>query len=326
MAGARYEAVEPVSDAEVAALTDRELPTYTVLVPVYKEANIIGLLMDNLVSLDYPPGKLDIIVLLEEDDDETIAAARASRPPHFVNLLVVPDAPPKTKPKACNVGLQFARGDYLVIYDAEDRPEPDQLKKAVVAMRKAGPETVCIQASLNYFNVNENFLTRMFTLEYSYWFDYMLPGLDRLGLPIPLGGTSNHFRTDVLRELGGWDPYDVTEDADLGVRASARGYRVGVVNSTTYEEANKAYGNWIRQRSRWIKGYMQTVLVHLRSPVQLGRTLGLKQVLGFLMLIAGTPFTFLSVPPPSSCSRWRWPRPCSFGGGPSVGDRRCPRH
>ncbi len=176
-------------------------------------------------------------------------------------------------------------------------PSPTSLKKAVVAMRKAGPQTVCIQASLNYFNVNENFLTRMFTLEYSYWFDYMLPGLDRLGLPIPLGGTSNHFRTDVLRELGGWDPYNVTEDADLGVRASARGYRVGVVNSTTYEEANKAYGNWIRQRSRWIKGYMQTVLVHLRNPVQLGRTLGLKQVLGFLMLIAGTPFTFLAVPP-----------------------------
>ncbi|MCA9764307.1 MAG: glycosyltransferase, partial [Gemmatimonadetes bacterium] len=154
----------------------------------------------------------------------------------------------------------------------------------------------CVQAALNYYNWNENFLTRMFTLEYSFWFDYLLPGLDRLRLPIPLGGTSNHFRTAVLRELGGWDPFNVTEDADLGIRAAMHGYRVGIINSTTYEEANKRLGNWLRQRSRWIKGYMQTALVFSRDPIALVRRAGLRQALGFMLLIAGTPLIFLLQP------------------------------
>jgi glycosyltransferase XagB len=152
---------------------------------------------------------------------------------------------------------------------------------------------VCVQAALNYWNVYENFLTRMFTAEYSFWFDYMLPGLDALSLPIPLGGTSNHFRTADLRLLGGWDPFNVTEDADLGIRAAALGYTVGVINSTTFEEANRKFGNWIRQRSRWIKGYMQTTLVHARAPWALIRVLGVRQTAGFLLLVAGTPLSFL---------------------------------
>lgn len=296
MAGAQFEHVRPISDEEVQALRDEELPMYTILVPVYREANVIGSLIENLRNLDYPASKLEILLLLEEDDEETLAAARAARPPETMTFVTVPVGEPRTKPKACNVGLFFARGDYLVIYDAEDRPEPDQLKKAVVAFRKGPPELVCVQAALNYYNVTENVLTRMFTLEYSYWFDYMLPGLDRLRLPIPLGGTSNHFRTDLLRQLGGWDPFNVTEDADLGLRAAAEGYRVGVINSTTYEEANSRYGNWIRQRSRWIKGYMQTTLVHLRNPIRLVRTAGWRTLLGFVMLVGGTPAMFLCVP------------------------------
>jgi cellulose synthase/poly-beta-1,6-N-acetylglucosamine synthase-like glycosyltransferase len=295
--GARHEQDEGIPAADVAALTDGELPTYTVLVPVYREANIVADLVENLGALDYPAEKLEIILLLEEDDTETIAAARASNPPATFTLLVVPDGLPKTKPKACNVGLFFARGEYLVIYDAEDRPDCDQLKKAVLAFRRSGPERACVQAALNYWNVEENVLTRMFTLEYSFWFDYMLPGLDSYSLPIPLGGTSNHFRVDVLRQLGGWDPFNVTEDADLGIRASALGYSVGVINSTTYEEANRSTSNWIRQRSRWIKGYLQTVLVHLRHPRQLVRTTGLRRASSFALLIGGTPFTFLVAPP-----------------------------
>jgi cellulose synthase/poly-beta-1,6-N-acetylglucosamine synthase-like glycosyltransferase len=296
LAGAKYETMEPVTRQEVEALQDKDLPMYTILVPVYKEANIVGKLVSNLSSLDYPPEKLEILLLMEEDDQETIEAARRSNPPGTVTMVIIPDGQPKTKPKACNVGLFLARGDYLVIYDAEDRPEPDQLKKAVVAFEK-GPESMaCVQAALNYFNAYENFLTRMFTLEYSYWFDYMLPGLDRLKLPIPLGGTSNHFRTRVLRQLGGWDPFNVTEDADLGIRASANGYTVGVINSTTYEEANNEVRNWVRQRSRWIKGYMQTTLVHLRHPVRLLRQIGLKSAVGFLLLIGGTPLIFLISP------------------------------
>jgi cellulose synthase/poly-beta-1,6-N-acetylglucosamine synthase-like glycosyltransferase len=297
MSGARHENDHGVTDREVAALRDDELPTYTILVPVYKEANVVADLIGNLSQLDYPSEKLEILLLLEPDDTETIAAARAAHPPETMTLLIVPEGGPRTKPKACNVGMFFARGEYLVIYDAEDRPEPDQLKKAFVAFRRGGNDLVCVQAALNYWNDDENVLTRMFTLEYSYWFDYMLPGLDALHLPIPLGGTSNHFRTETLRRLGGWDPYNVTEDADLGIRASALGYRVGVVNSTTFEEANCATGNWIRQRSRWIKGYMQTLLVHLRHPVVLVREVGIRQALAFALLVGGTPLTFLLVPP-----------------------------
>lgn len=296
LAGAKYEQIQPISAAEVAALKEEDLPTYTILVPAYREARVIPLLLDNLRRLDYPAAKLEILLLLEEDDHETIQAARAAKPPEQVTFIIIPKGQPQTKPKACNVGLFFARGEYLVIYDAEDRPDPDQLKKAVIAFRKGPPNLVCVQAALNYFNYNENFLTRMFTLEYSYWFDYMLPGLDRLRLPIPLGGTSNHFRTDVLRQLGGWDPYNVTEDADLGIRAAANGYGVGVINSTTYEEANNHLWNWIRQRSRWIKGYIQTVLVHSRNPLALLKRAGLRNAFGFLMLIGGTPLTFLTAP------------------------------
>ncbi|PIK86556.1 glycosyl transferase [Synechococcus sp. 63AY4M2] len=285
-----------ITDEEVAALDDRTLPIYTILVPVYKEPEVMPILIKSLSKLDYPHERLDVLILLEENDRATIEAARAAKPPRYVRLLIVPDSKPKTKPKACNYGLAFARGEYLTIYDAEDIPDPDQLKKAVIAFKKGDPSLVCVQAALNYFNRNENFLTRMFTLEYSYWFDYLLPGLETLKMPIPLGGTSNHFRTDRLRELQGWDPFNVTEDADLGIRASQHGYTVGVINSTTYEEANCALKNWIRQRSRWIKGYMQTWLVHNRNPLRSLRKLGLKNWLAYQFFIGGSFFTFLTSP------------------------------
>lgn len=297
MRGARLERDEGITPAEIAALTDEELPTYTVLVPVFREANIVADLIGNLGDLDYPLGKLQILLLIEENDDETREAALAADPPETISILTIPAGVPQTKPRACNVGLFFATGDLLVIYDAEDKPDRDQLKKAVVAFKRGGDDLVCVQAALNYWNAEENALTRMFTLEYSFWFDYMLPGLDHLRMPIPLGGTSNHFRTRALRRLGGWDPFNVTEDADLGIRASAMGTTVGVINSTTFEEANTAYGNFVRQRSRWIKGYMQTTLVHLRHPVRLLRSVGLRAALGFALLVGGTPVTFLCVPP-----------------------------
>jgi cellulose synthase/poly-beta-1,6-N-acetylglucosamine synthase-like glycosyltransferase len=297
MLGAKFDVVERVSDADVAALTDLELPKYTVLVPVFREANIVAQLVANLGKIDYPVDKLEVLVLIEEEDLLTREAFLGANPPPHFQIVTIPKGTPQTKPRACNVGLFFATGEYLVIYDAEDTPDADQLKKAVVAFRRGGDKTVCIQASLNYFNAEENVLTRMFTLEYSYWFDYMLAGLDAADLPIPLGGTSNHFRTSALIGLGGWDPYNVTEDADLGIRASAMGYRVGVVNSTTMEEANTSIPNFIRQRSRWIKGYMQTTLVHARRPRQLIREIGLRRFLSFALLIGGTPATFLGVIP-----------------------------
>jgi glycosyltransferase XagB len=297
MAGARRERYQAVTPQDLAALTEEDLPVYTVLAPMFHEANVVGQLVTNLGNLDYPVTKLEVLLLLEESDAETIAAANAAGLPPWMSVILVPRGQPQTKPKACNVGLFFAQGDHLVIFDAEDKPDPDQLKKAVVAFRRGGERMVCVQAALNYWNVYENFLTRMFTAEYSFWFDYMLPGLDALRLPIPLGGTSNHFRTDTLRRLGGWDPFNVTEDADLGIRAAAEGYTVGVINSTTFEEANAKFGNWIRQRSRWIKGYMQTTLVHARSPIRLVKVCGVRQSLGFLLLVAGTPLSFLFVLP-----------------------------
>jgi hypothetical protein len=267
-----------------------------VLVPVYKEPEVIHILIDSLKKIDYPQNKLDIILLLEDDDTETLAAARENKPPGNWRFLVVPDSLPRTKPKACNYGLSFVRGKYLVIFDAEDMPEPNQLKKAVVLFRKGPPNYVCYQGALNYFNKNENLLTRLFTLEYSQWFDYLLPGMDRLKLIIPLGGTSNHFDTEKLKGLGGWDPFNTTEDADLGMRAYAQGYRVGVLNATTYEESNAKVGSFIKQRSRWIKGYMQTWVVYSRHPIQLIKAMGLKGWLSFNLFIGGTFFASLVNP------------------------------
>ncbi|MFD2340713.1 glycosyltransferase family 2 protein [Clavibacter michiganensis subsp. tessellarius] len=295
--GARYDVVDRVTDAEVARLDDADLPVYTVLVPVFREANIVAQLIENLGGLDYPAHKLEVLILIEEEDAETREAIVDADPPAHFHIVTIPAGQPQTKPRACNVGLTLASGEYLVIYDAEDTPDPDQLKKALVAFDRGGPLMVCVQAALNYFNASENALTRMFTLEYSYWFDYMLAGLDHSNLPIPLGGTSNHFRTAALVELGGWDPYNVTEDADLGIRASAVGYRVGVINSTTMEEANTSIPNFIRQRSRWIKGYMQTTLVHARRPLALIREVGIVRFVAFALLIGGTPATFLGVIP-----------------------------
>ena len=285
-----------VSDAEVAALEDQDLPVYTILVPMYKEPDTLPILSSALRRMDYPLSKLDVKLVLEEDDMETIQAAKDLGLEGIFEIIRVPPSQPKTKPKACNYALNFARGELLTIYDAEDKPEPDQLKKAVVAFRKAPDNVACIQARLNYFNAGENWLTRMFTLEYSLWFDFYLPALEALGIPIPLGGTSNHFKMDVLREANAWDPFNVTEDADLGVRLTQRGYRVGVVNSTTFEEANSHVGNWIRQRSRWFKGYMQTYLVHMRKPVELYRSLGHTGFWGFQFFVGGNLLTALSLP------------------------------
>ncbi|MCW0413371.1 hypothetical protein NB709_003247 [Xanthomonas sacchari] len=294
--GARRRIDIKVSDEEVAALGDEDLPVYTVLVPMYKEPDVLPILANALRRLDYPTSKLDVKLVLEADDTETIEAAKALGLEAFFEIIRVPPSQPKTKPKACNYALRFARGQMLTIYDAEDKPEPDQLKRVVAAFRKSPADVACIQARLNYYNADENWLTRMFTLEYTLWFDFYLPALETLRIPIPLGGTSNHFRLDILRKVHAWDPYNVTEDADLGVRLTQQGYRVSVVNSTTFEEANVSVPNWIRQRSRWLKGYMQTWLVHMRDPVQLYRSTGVRGFWGFQLFVGGTFFTALAAP------------------------------
>ncbi|WP_364511455.1 glycosyltransferase [Nocardioides sp. LML1-1-1.1] len=285
---------------------DTDLPVYTILIPAFRESNIIPKLIANLGALDYPRAKLDVIVLMEENDPETVDAARRVAPPDYVRLLVVPAGHPQTKPRACNYGLAFARGKYVVIYDAEDKPEPLQLRKAVAAFERDAfehehlgstrPRLACVQAALHYFNADYNVLTRMFAIEYAHWFESMLPGIEGSGVPLPLGGTSNHFDTAVLKQLGAWDPYNVTEDADLGLRASVEGYRVDVLDSSTGEEACATVPAWIPQRTRWIKGYMITAAVNLRHPVQFLRRVGPLGMVGMVGLIMGTPLTFLAYP------------------------------
>ncbi|MGG5808704.1 glycosyltransferase [Falsiroseomonas sp. CW058] len=271
-----------------AALEEADLPGFTILVPMFREPEVLPILLNALRNLDYPAARLDIKLVLEEGDRETIDAAVAMELEGIFEIVLVPPSQPRTKPKACNYALQLARGEHLVIYDAEDKPEPDQLRKVVAAFRRGGAKLACVQCRLNYYNARENWLTRMFTLDYSLWFDLMLPGLQRLGAPIPLGGTSNHFRTGVLRALHAWDPFNVTEDADLGIRLTQKGWRVAVIDSTTYEEANCRAGNWVRQRSRWIKGYMQTFLVHTRRPAALWRAMGPVGLLAFVFFVGGT--------------------------------------
>jgi cellulose synthase/poly-beta-1,6-N-acetylglucosamine synthase-like glycosyltransferase len=269
--------------------TDDELPVYTILLPVYREAAILSQLVAGIQALDYPEDRLDVKLLLEEDDAETREAAAALDLPACFDVLVVPPIGPTGKPRACNHGLAHARGDYLVIYDAEDRPEVDQLRKSVLAFKDVSPDVVCLQAQLNYFNRTHNLLTRWFCAEYSTWFDQLLPGLQSMDVVIPLGGTSNHFATERLREIGGWNAFNVTEDADLGVRIFLRGWKTAILETTTYEEATSRYRNWIRQRSRWVKGYMQTYLYHMRRPFRLARQMGLKTFVAFQLFFgAGT--------------------------------------
>jgi cellulose synthase/poly-beta-1,6-N-acetylglucosamine synthase-like glycosyltransferase len=286
-----------ISDDEVKELDENELPIYTILVPLYREANVLPELIRHIENMDYPKHKLDVRLLFEEDDVETISQAERLQIPYYFTFVKVPVSQPRTKPKACNYGLIRARGEYVVIYDAEDRPEPDQLKKVLVAFRKLGKKTACVQAKLNYFNGNQNLLTRWFTQEYSNWFGILLPGVMSMKLPIPLGGTSNHFRMSVLKQINAWDPYNVTEDADLGVRLYKSGHTTGIVDSTTWEEANSRLYNWVKQRTRWIKGYMQTWLVHMRNPWRLYRQLGGRGFWGFQAIVLGTPLLPLMNPP-----------------------------
>jgi cellulose synthase/poly-beta-1,6-N-acetylglucosamine synthase-like glycosyltransferase len=278
-----------VSDEEARSIPDDQLPTYTVLVPAFQEPSIVGRLVDHLGALEYPPDRLEIKLLLEADDTETIEAVFGHPDRSFLEVVLVPAAEPRTKPKACNYGLYGATSELITIYDAEDIPEPLQLRRVAAVFRQATPEVICVQAKLRYHNETQNRLTRWFSSEYNQWFGYTLPGLMRSNAPIPLGGTSNHCKTADLRLLGGWDPFNVTEDADLGIRMARQGYRTAVLDSVTLEEANSDPINWIRQRSRWYKGYLQTFLVHTRQPRLLVRQLGWRRALRFASVTAGTP-------------------------------------
>jgi glycosyltransferase XagB len=288
--------IEPPGDA-LAAIDERTLPVYTILLPLYKEKPAtIGDLFDALSHIDYPKHKLDGLLLIEADDDSTREAIEEVGRPAWIRVLPLPPGLPRTKPRAMAIGLRYARGSFVTVYDAEDKPDPTQLKKAVWVLERADESLACLQAKLDYYNPRQNLLTRWFTLEYDAWFNIFLPGLHRIGAPIPLGGTSNHFRRAALDACLAWDPYNVTEDADLGLRLARLGLTTAMLESTTAEEANSRIPNWLRQRSRWSKGFMQTLLVHTRRPLTLFRELGVKGALGFLLTVGGTVATALLSP------------------------------
>ncbi|MGH3217976.1 MAG: glycosyltransferase [Streptosporangiaceae bacterium] len=297
---------------------EADLPRYTILVPLYREANVIQPLVRALSSLHYPASKTEVLLLLEPDDGETLAALEHTILPGNFRVLVVPHAGPRTKPKACNYGYEHATGDLLVIFDAEDRPDPDQLLQAVGAFRAinaSDPRVGCLQAQLAFWNPRGSWVSSFYWAEYVVHFQTVLVGLSRLGLIPPLGGTSNHFRMEALDAVarsngvwrfkdangggsiwGPWDPYNVTEDADLAFRLAVVGFRIGMLNSKTYEEAPDTARKARNQRGRWLQGYMQTGLVHARHPLRSMRRVGPLRYLAFLMFILGTPVSLMLNP------------------------------
>lgn len=276
-----------IDEKAFASISDEAWPCYTILCPLYNEPEVISQFVSAIDKLDYPKEKLQVLLLLEKDDKKTIARTKEMQLPNYLQVVIVPPSLPKTKPKACNYGLLQATGDFIVIYDAEDVPDPLQLKKAILAFNKADSQTICIQAKLNFYNPHQNFLTRFFTAEYSLWFDLILTGMQSINAPIPLGGTSNHFRTKNLQNLNGWDGFNVTEDCDLGMRLVKAGYKTAILDSTTLEEANSSLSNWIEQRSRWIKGYIQTYFVHMRRPNEFINTWSEPHFFFFQLIVGG---------------------------------------
>ncbi|GLK74152.1 glycosyltransferase [Ancylobacter dichloromethanicus] len=268
------------------ARDDRSLPDYSLIVPLYREARVVPQLIDALDALDYPGEKLQVLFVVEPDDASTAAALalHASRP--GFEIIVAPDVGPQTKPKAMNAALPFARGTVVGIYDAEDVPDPLQLRQVCTILMARGNQRIgCVQARLVIDNLADGWITRQFAAEYAAYFDVVLPMLGRCRLPLPLGGTSNHFRRAALDAVGGWDPFNVTEDADLGVRLARAGWDTAVIASATDEEAPSRSGTWMRQRTRWYKGWMQTLLVHARHPLLLARGAGWPGTLTLLFLL-----------------------------------------
>lgn len=257
------------------------LPRVSVLVPLFKETEIASHLVERLSRLTYPKPLLDVVLVLEENDHLTRdTIARCTLPP-WMRVVEVPEGAPKTKPRAMNYALDFCDGEIIGIWDAEDAPDPDQITRMAERFADLPDDVVCLQGVLDYYNSRQNWLSRCFTIEYAAWFRLMLPGMSRMGLAIPLGGTTLFFRRDALEELGGWDAHNVTEDADLGFRLARHGYRTEVISTTTGEEANCRIWPWVKQRSRWLKGYMVTYLVHMRNPLRFYRQMGPLKFWGF---------------------------------------------
>ncbi len=264
------------------------LPMVSVMVPLFHEDDIAPRLIRRLGRIDYPKELFDVVLVVEEEDTQTRAALAGRGLPRWMRIVTVPDGPIRTKPRAMNYALDFCRGSIIGVWDAEDAPEPQQVRKVVRRFAECPEDVACLQGILDFYNAGHNWLTRCFAVEYATWFRAFLPGLARLGFVVPLGGTTLFFRRDVLEALGGWDAHNVTEDADLGLRIARHGYRTEVINTVTEEEPNARPMAWIRQRSRWQKGFAMTWACHMRSPRRLWRDLGAKRFVGVQILLLGT--------------------------------------
>ncbi|WP_445490854.1 glycosyltransferase [Rhodopseudomonas sp. RCAM05734] len=280
----------------MARLPDDRLPIYTTIAPLFREADCVAPLMRVIDALDYPHEKLDVILVVEPDDPATLAAIAQLGPRPHLRVLVAPAVAPQTKPKALNWALPFARGSFIAVFDAEDLPETGQLRAALDAFRSSDARVACAQASLCIDNETHSWLSRTFAVEYAGQFDAVLPGLSAMGLPLPLGGSSNHFRTSVLRSVRGWDAFNVTEDADLDFRLARFGHRSVTFDSTTFEEAPIHFRAWRRQRSRWMKGWLQTWCVHMRHPRRLWGDAGPGGFFALNMIAGGNVLTALAYP------------------------------
>jgi len=272
------------------------LPTYSILIPLYKEVGNIKILNEGIRDIQYPDSLLDIIVLLEEDDKHTLKEIYTLKDIRSIRVIILDKSFPKTKPKALNYGYFFSKGSFLTIYDAEDKPDPDQLIKAIAKFNQLGVEYSCLQARLNFYNMEENILTKFFSIEYHHWFNVLLPGLEKLKLPIGLGGTSNHFKSNIIREIGLWDAYNVTEDADLGLRIHMKGYKTKILDSYTLEESPLDPISWILQRTRWIKGMIQTILVYIKVSIFYSNKMKKRDHLSVIIFLIFTTYSFYMLP------------------------------
>lgn len=285
-----------LTESLVSIFKDRPPLTVTLLVPLFDEEMVLPRLIKNLSALDYPKSALKVMFLLEESDTRTKTALKALKLSEFIDYLEIPKDWLQTKPKAMNYALPFCDGDIIGIYDAEDRPDTDQIQKVVNHFNGAPENVACVQGYLDFYNSRDNWIARCFTIEYSTWFRVLLKGIQSLNIPIPLGGTTVFFRREVLKKVGGWDAHNVTEDADLGIRLARFGYKTEIVSTTTWEEANFRALPWIRQRSRWLKGYAITWCTHMRDPARLYYDLGLKRFIGFHVVFLGGLSAFLAGP------------------------------
>lgn len=277
------------------------LPRFSLLIPLHDEGDILEALYQRLSLLDYPRALLDILLVVEADDTRTISHLNEKTLPPWMRILKVPKGNITTKPRALNYALPFCRGSLIGIYDAEDAPHPNQLKEVASKFAEEPQKTACIQAVLDFYNARSNALARFFAIEYATWFRLVLPGVARLGFAIPLGGTSVFFRRDVLHELHGWDAHNVTEDADLGIRLARAGFCTKLISSVTLEEANNAPWAWIKQRSRWLKGYLITYLTHMRRPLRLLIELGAWRFFGFQAFFLSSISQYMLAPLVWSC-------------------------